>query len=183
MINIKKSFLNYITIALSSTYNVSIFIPSANHYNTGIRWFPCSTMWVGCQSRWFLCLFWRETKQRILGPEISPYPEVVRGREWELTTRSGREAVDGGPGRAVGDWTAGRLDTGEFRGWQTNGKRKKENAIRTRNLQNREELAAGQQRVGVEERTGAVNTGHRSREARQHGIGSSESESRWVWFQ
>ena len=46
------------------------------------------------------------------------------------------------------------------------------------------QLAAGQQRgkeqkaVGVEERTGAVNTGHRSREARQHGIGSSESESR-----
>ena len=35
-----------------------------------------------------------------------------------------------------------------------------------------------QQRVGVEERTGAVNTRHRSREARQHGIGSSESESR-----
>ena len=35
-----------------------------------------------------------------------------------------------------------------------------------------------QQRVGVEERTGAVNTRHRSREARQHGIVSSESESR-----
>ncbi len=33
-------------------------------------------------------------------------------------------------------------------------------------------------RVGVEPRTGAVNTGHRSREARQHGIGSSESESK-----
>ena len=29
-------------------------------------------------------LFWRETRQRILGHEISPYPEVVRGREWEL---------------------------------------------------------------------------------------------------
>ena len=26
-------------------------------------------------------LFWRETRQRILGHEISPYPEVVRGRE------------------------------------------------------------------------------------------------------
>ena len=69
-------------------------------------------MWVGCQSRWFLCLFWRETRQRILGPEISPYPEVGRGRERELTTRPGREAVDGGPGRdelatgRQGDWTA-----------------------------------------------------------------------------
>ena len=39
---------------------------------------------------WFLCLFWRETRQRILGPEISPNPEVVRGREWELTTRPSR---------------------------------------------------------------------------------------------
>ena len=46
----------------------------------------CSTMWVGCQSRRFICLFWRETRQRILGPEISPYPEVGRGRERELTT-------------------------------------------------------------------------------------------------
>ena len=44
-------------------------------------------MGVGCQSRRFNCLFWRETRQRILGPEISPYPEVVRGGEGELTTR------------------------------------------------------------------------------------------------
>ena len=44
-------------------------------------------MGVGCQSRRFNCLFWRETRQRILGHEISPYPEVVRGGEWELTTR------------------------------------------------------------------------------------------------
>ena len=46
----------------------------------------CSTMWVGCQSRRFICLFWRETRQRILGPEISPYPEVGRGREREELT-------------------------------------------------------------------------------------------------
>ena len=50
-------------------------------------------------------------------------------------------------------------------------------------LDRREAVDAGQQsgeqqRVGVEPRTGAVNTGHRSREARQHGIGSSDSESR-----
>ena len=49
-------------------------------------------MWVGCQSRRFNCLFWRETRQRILGHEISPYPEVVRGGEWELTTRPRRES-------------------------------------------------------------------------------------------
>ena len=52
----------------------------------------CSTMGVGCQSRRFNCLFWRETRQRILGHEISPYPEVVRGGEWELTTRPGRQS-------------------------------------------------------------------------------------------
>ena len=38
----------------------------------------------GPPSRRFLCLFWRETRQRIFGPEIPPYPEVVRGREREL---------------------------------------------------------------------------------------------------
>ena len=50
--------------------------------------YMCSTMGVGCQSRRFNCLFWRETRQRILGPEISPYPEVVRGRERELMRRT-----------------------------------------------------------------------------------------------
>ena len=50
-------------------------------------------MGVGCQSRRFNCLFWRETRQRILGHEISPYPEVVRGGEWELTTRPRREEL------------------------------------------------------------------------------------------
>ena len=59
----------------------------------------CSTIWVARQSRRFLCLFWRETRQRILGPEISPYPEVVRGREWELAGQRSWQAVDGRPGR------------------------------------------------------------------------------------
>ena len=36
---------------------------------------------MGGLSRRFLCLFRRETRKRIFGPEISPYPEVVRGRE------------------------------------------------------------------------------------------------------
>ena len=40
------------------------------------------------------------------------------------------------------------------------------------------ELAAGQR-----ERQAAESWRLDSREARQHGIGSSESESRWVWFQ
>ena len=56
-------------------------------------------------------LFWRETRQRILGHEISPYPEVVRGREWQLTTRL-RE----------GSWrlesSRGQLATGQQRGKQ-----------------------------------------------------------------
>ena len=62
--------------------------------------YSCSTMWLGCQSRRFNCLFWRETRQRILGPEISPYPEVVRGRE--------RGSWRGTRGRA------GRLDSREL---------------------------------------------------------------------
>ena len=71
----------------------------------------CSTMWVGCQSRWFLCLFWRETRQRILGHEISPYPEVGRGREWELTTRPSRGQLAAGEQR-------GQLAAGQQRGEQ-----------------------------------------------------------------
>ena len=63
----------------------------------------CSTIWVARQSRRFVCLFWRETKQRILGPEISPYPEVVRGREKELAGQRSWQAV--------GDWTAERRDS------------------------------------------------------------------------
>ena len=51
---------------------------------------------MGGPSRRFLCLFRRETRQRIFGPEISPYPEVVRGRERGLMTGPGREAVGDG---------------------------------------------------------------------------------------
>ena len=67
----------------------------------------CSTMGVGCQSRWFNCLFWRETRQRILGHEISPYPEVVRGGEWDLTTRPRERQL------VVGQETTEELVAGE----------------------------------------------------------------------
>ena len=61
----------------------------------------------GPLNRQFLCLFWRETRQRIFGPEISPYPEVVRGREWELAGQRSWEAVDDGTRtRAVGEGRA-----------------------------------------------------------------------------
>ena len=63
----------------------------------------CSTIWVARQSRRFLCLFWCETRQRIFGPEISPYPEVVRGRERVLAGQ--------GSWQAFGDWTAERRDS------------------------------------------------------------------------
>ena len=69
-------------------------------------------------------LFWRETRQRAFGLEISAGPEVVTGRERELVGK---------------------------RGWQA---------------------------VGDGTRTEAVDSGHRSREARQHEIGSSHSERR-----
>ena len=73
----------------------------------------CSTMWVGCQSRRFNCLFWRETRQRILGHEISPYPEVGRGRE--------RGSWWGTRTRAVGGWTAERRAAESWRGTTDRG--------------------------------------------------------------
>ena len=82
-------------------------------------------MWLGCQSRRFSCLFWRETRQRILGHEISPYPEVGRGRErgsWRGTrTRSWRRDPAEGSWRldsreAVGGWTAKRRTAESWRG-------------------------------------------------------------------
>ena len=74
-------------LSWDTMYNVLLI----NKVNLSI--YLCSTMGVGCQSRRFNCLFWRETRQRILGHEISPYPEVVRGGEWELTTRPRREQL------------------------------------------------------------------------------------------
>ena len=64
----------------------------------------------GSPSRRFLCLFWRETRQRIFGPEISPYPEVVRGRERELVgQRSWQElAWNHGQGQSTPDTGAVR---------------------------------------------------------------------------
>ena len=50
----------------------------------------------GPPGRRFLGLFWRETRQRIFGPEISPYPEVVRGRERELAGQRSWQAVGDG---------------------------------------------------------------------------------------
>ena len=81
--------------------NVHIFTFTLLLFNTLwaihaiISWwsFICSTMWVGRQSRRFLCLFWRETRQRIHGHENSPYLEVGRGREWELATGPGGEQL------------------------------------------------------------------------------------------
>ena len=51
---------------------------------------------MGGPSRRFFCLFWCETRQRIFGPEISPYPEVVRGREREWAGQRSWQAVGDG---------------------------------------------------------------------------------------
>ena len=51
---------------------------------------------MGGPSRRFLCLFWRETRQRIFGPEISLYLEVVKGSKRELAgQRAGRQLATG----------------------------------------------------------------------------------------
>ena len=64
---------------------------------------------MGGPSRRFLCLFWRKTRQRTFGPEISPYPEVVRGHEKRVGWTKELAAVDDGTRtRPVGDGTAER---------------------------------------------------------------------------
>ena len=106
-------------------------------------------MGVGCQSRRFNCLFWRETRQRILGHEISPYPEVVRGGEWELTTRP----------RRVGSWT---------REWEVGGRWPREavGGWRAERRQLRLDKRRRTAEVGVEERRGSQHQTP-SREARR----------------
>ena len=54
---------------------------------------------MGGPSRRFLRLFRRETRQRIFGPEISPYPEVVRGGERELAGQRSWQELTTGPRR------------------------------------------------------------------------------------
>ena len=85
---------------------------------------PCSTIWVARADDSFVC-FGAKADKRFFGPEISPYPEVVRGHEkraeWKKELR--------------GSW---RRDSRE----------------------------ASQQRVGVEPRTDAVDSGDSSREDR-----------------
>ena len=57
----------------------------------------CSTMGVGRQSR-RVC-FGAKPDKGFLDKKISPYPEVVRGRERELTTRPRREQLVAGEQR------------------------------------------------------------------------------------
>ena len=94
--------------------------------------------------------------------KISPYPEVVRGREGELTTRPSR-------GQLRLETTERQSVAGEQRGsWW---------------LERAERVAAGQER-GEQQKLawksgGAVNTRHRA-ERRGDKIGSSEEESQDV---
>ena len=130
----------------------------------------CSTMGVGRQSR-RVC-FGAKPDKGFLDLKSRRNPEVVRGGEWELTTRPRAEAVGGWTGeRRVGGRRAERqlvageqkLVAGPERG-----------------------VAAGQER-GEQQKLawkngGAVNTRHRA-ERRGDKIGSSEEESQDVWFQ
>ena len=77
----------------------------------------------GSPSRQFLCLFWRETRQRVFGSEISRYPEMVRGREEELAWNHGQRQLATGQQRGesaeVWAWDHGQgqstPDTGAVR--------------------------------------------------------------------
>ena len=96
-------------------------IPRYSHRLMHRKRVTCSTMGVGCQSRRFNCLFWRETRQRILGHEISPYPEVVRGGEGELTTRPRERQLVVGGAEVVGGWRAERQAAEEKLAWKNGG--------------------------------------------------------------
>ena len=69
----------------------------------------------GSPSRRFLCLFWRETRQRVFGPEISPYPEVVREREKRVGWRKELTVVGDGDGqmRSTPDTVAEKIGSSE----------------------------------------------------------------------
>ena len=151
--------------------------------------YTCSTMGVGCQSRRFNCLFWRETRQRILGHEISPYPEVVRGGEWELTTRprerqlvvgQEREELVGGDQerQLVAGAQERQLVVGQERGELVAGEQrgKQQKAVETGQKRGEQQKLAwknGQGQSTPDTRT----------ERRGDKIGSSEEESQDVWFQ
>ena len=64
----------------------------------------------GPPSRRFLCLFWCETRQRIFGPEISPYPEVVRRRERELAGQRSWQELATGQQRELA-WNHGQMQS------------------------------------------------------------------------
>ena len=171
---------------------MSYYLPIAGGRIIGFIPFPrCSTMGVGCQSRRFNCLFWRETRQRILGHEISPYPEVVRGGEWELTTRPREKKLVAGPERRVGGWTGERqLVVGEEKEDLVVGQEQRELVAGEQKgscgRRPRRAVETGQERGeqrGWRGSTEGQSTPDTGTERRGDKIGSSEEESQDVWFQ
>ena len=152
-------------------------------------------MGVGRQSR-RVC-FGAKPDKGFLDKKISPYPEVVRGRERELTTRPReRQLVVGQEtgswwlesrgswwletSRGVGSWTGERRVGGWSPGERVGGWRAERRQLRL-------ETTEGSGDWTRERRTeklawkngGAVNTRHRA-ERRGDKIGSSEEESQDV---
>ena len=123
-------------------------------------------MGVGCQSRRFNCLFWRETRQRILGHEISPYPEVVRGPENE----SWRRDPERGKDHTVEELVAGEREarTTQLRSWWLESRE----AVGVDPRRGSQHQIPSRREVGVEEWRGSQHQTP-SREARRK-IGSSE---------
>ena len=96
-------------------------------------YFCCSTMWLGCQSRRFNCLFWRETRQRILGQKnlaVSGSGKGTRTRVDDATQESSRWQESR---EAVGGWTGERaVAAGQERGEQQELTGKNGGAVNTR---------------------------------------------------
>ena len=156
----------------------------------------CSTMWVGCQSRRFNCLFWRETRQRILGQKnlaVSGSGKGTRTRVDDATQESSwwqesRERVGGW--RPAEELVAGARERQLVAGEQSWWLDPKGSWWLDPREELRLETTEGSWDWTTERRTeklawkngGAVNTRHRA-ERRGDKIGSSEEESQDVWFQ
>ena len=119
-------------------------------------------MWLGCQNRRFNCLFWRETRQRILGQKnlaVSGSGKGTRTRVDDATEE--RELV---VGQERGELVAGQ-EKEQLRQATTEGSGDWTRERRTEKL--------------AWKNGGAVNTRHRA-ERRGDKIGSSEEESQDV---
>ena len=83
----------------------------------------------GPPNRRFLCLFWRETRQRGFGLEISAWPEEVTGRQKRVLEKEARAVGDGTAERRVSKGVGVEPRTGAVNMGHRNGETSREDTI------------------------------------------------------